>query len=159
MKITRLLLLLGLLCMALSCKEPSSVECFVKAGDKDDLGRYAFSFDMTDSTCVYDLSLYTRIGCRPGEFEANPDMSLVLRYISPSGRNFEENYCIPRDSYSAREYFSADYNLAYRQGVVPAEYGRWQLYITVSEEDSITGLSGMGLRVARRYPDGSGAAI
>ena len=57
MKATRLALFAILLLVA--CR-PASYEQFVRADQAQD-GNYIFALDLSDSTAIYDLSLYTRV--------------------------------------------------------------------------------------------------
>ncbi len=154
MKLSRLLLFVSvLLGMATSCARPTVMETFVKSNEKDELGRYGFVVDMEDSTCVYDLYLFTKVDCTQQELDSIPDIGLVMRFVSPSGSQFEEEFCIEKAAYSRHESFSVDYMLPYRIGLVPKEYGLWQLYVTVPQEDAIIGFCGIGLQLRCRGGD------
>lgn len=140
---------MAVLLALVSCREPLSRESFVRASARDTLGRYAFSLPLVDSSRTYDLSFYTRSTLSDRHFKNLPDTcyyDLVLE--SPSGSAFGETLCFLRDSYSASSFFSKAYNIPFREGFRPVEYGDWLLYIKVYDEETL-GLDGFGLKLSK----------
>ena len=129
-----------ILLLFISCKEPKSYEKFILNKDKTDLGTYEFCLDMSDSTRIYDLYLYTGID-EPGK---NTQIPLYITWISPSGLKYAENVCFPMIAES-RTFFSWTGKSPYRTSIVPKEYGRWYLSITAPEESEDFKLLGMGI--------------
>ncbi len=119
--------LLGVLLLwgAASCARPTSVEQF--AFD-DGSGQFDFTVDMSDSLYLYDLSFYTRLESRLSP----PGFPLRVYLTSPSGVTYAESLF-----YDASEALV----VPYRSGLVPVEYGVWQLSVRARAE----GLKGMGL--------------
>lgn len=151
MKAARLIVVVTVILGTLvSCERPANEETFVKASDKDGQGRYGFVLNMDDSTCVYDLSIFTKVDCTQEQLDMMPDINMVMSFVSPSLVHYGEEFCVEKSEYSRHERFSVDYSLPYRVGLVPVEYGLWQLYVTVPQEDKIEGFRGVGLRVSRR---------
>lgn len=111
-----------------ACEEPSSVETFIP-GD----GPYEFTLDMTDTTAVYNLDLYTRVDVSAMQ-EIPADMPLLIQWESPSDSLLREKVYLP---------LSAEVYEPYRGGVSPVEAGVWTL--TVYAPSAPEGLRGMGL--------------
>ena len=133
-------ILLSLLLLAVSCREPVSVESFLRGE-----GPYVFTVDMTDSTAVYDLDLYTRIDAR----ECPAQIPLAIIWKAPSGPSFTETVYLPVGR--ATSSFSHDAYAPYRAGVVPSDWGIWTL--TISVPSAPEGLCGMGLVVKKQLWD------
>ena len=135
-----LLILLSFALLAVSCREPGSVESFIRGE-----GPYVFTVDMTDSTAVYDLDLYTRIDAR--EYPAQ--LPLNISWKAPSGILFSETVYLPVGR--GTSFFSHDAYAPYRAGVVPSQWGEWTVTVTVPSAPE--GLCGMGLVVKKQLWD------
>lgn len=131
--------LLAVMCLALSCREPSAREDFVAGG-----GPFIFRVDMSDTTRTYDLSFYTRLDARPHLLENVVDVPLSVQWISPSGEVFEETVYLPLTDEDAT-FYSRQIRRLYRSGIVPAEDGVWALAVTLPDTVSVPGLRGLGL--------------
>ena len=123
------------------CKEPMSVEKFVK-GD----GPYTFLVDMSDSTASYDFDLFTRVDAPLDTLRKLSAMPLQVTWTSPSFHVFRENVYLPMEGKTSL--FSRQVRAPYRVGVRPEEWGQWQVMVRVP--DAPEGLSGMGLLVERK---------
>lgn len=134
-----LLILLSLVLLAVSCREPRSAEFFIRGE-----GPYVFTLDMTDSTAVYDLDLYTRIDAR----EYPTQLPLSISWKAPSDSLFTETVYLPVNGTSL---FSHDAYAPYRAGVLPSPRGVWTLTVTVPSAPE--GLCGMGLVVKKQLWD------
>ena len=122
----------------LSCSRPSSTEQFLRGE-----GPFAFAVDMSDSTATYGFDVYTRIDAR--EYPA--ELQLDMAWKAPSDSIYRETVYLPVNGRSTT--FTHDAYAPYRDGVVPVEWGVWELVITVPDQPD--GFRGMGL-VVRRTP-------
>ena len=123
------------------CKEPMSVEKFVKGE-----GPYTFFVDMGDSTAVYDFDLYTRVDAPVDSLRKLAALPLQVTWTSPSFHVFREEVYLPMEG--KMSLFSKQVRAPYRAGVRPEEWGPWQVVVRVL--DPPEGLCGMGLVVARK---------
>ena len=130
----RLLLLLLLFPLVFSCRAPRSVEQFVPAP-----GPYSFTVDMTDSTALYNLDLYTRVDAA----DAPSEVQLLMRWKSPSDSLYSEEVYLPL----GKGRFSKEVYAPYRSGVQPAEWGAWQLLVLIPSVPE--GFRGLGLVVKK----------
>ena len=121
--------------LALACSRPSSTETFLRG-----TGPYEFAVDLSDSTAVWDISLYTRVDAA----DAPSEMELSATWTSPSAASFSETVYLPLSA--GTSFFSQEACVPYRSAVAPAERGLWTLTVTVPEPPS--GLRGLGLIVA-----------
>ena len=126
------LFLIALLILAASCRQPVSVERFLRG-----TGPYEFAVDFSDSTATWNLDLYSRVDA----LEAPAEMPLELAWTSPSEAVFTETVYLPFST--GTSFFSHEALSPYRSDVVPSERGVWTLVITVPEPPK--GLRGMGL--------------
>ena len=122
------------------CREPMSVEQFVKGE-----GPYTFFVDMADSTATYDFDFYTRVDAPQDSLRKMQALPLTVTWTSPSFHVFKEEVYLPIEGHLSL--FSRDVRAPYRAGVRPGEWGPWQ--VTVRVADPPKGLRGMGLVVAR----------
>ena len=123
------------------CREPMSVEKFVKGE-----GPYTFLVDMSDSTASYDFDLYTRVDAPLDTLRKMSAMPLQVTWTSPSFHVFRENVYLPMEGKTSL--FSRQVRAPYRAGVRPEEWGQWQVMVRVP--DAPEGLCGMGLVVERK---------
>lgn len=123
------------------CKEPMSVERFVKGE-----GPYTFLVDMSDSTASYDFDLYTRVDAPLDTLRKMTALPLQVTWTSPSFHVFREDVYLPMEGRTSL--FSRQVRAPYRAGVRPSEWGQWQVVVRVP--DAPEGLCGMGLVVERK---------
>ena len=123
------------------CKEPMSVEKFVKGE-----GPYTFFVEMSDSTASYDFDFYTRVDAPLETLRKMTALPLQVTWTSPSFHVFREDVYLPMEGKTSL--FSRQVRAPYRAGVRPAEWGQWQVVVRVP--DAPEGLCGMGLVVERK---------
>ena len=123
------------------CREPMSVEKFVKGE-----GPYSFFVDMTDSTATYDFDLYTRVDAPLDSLRKLQALPLTVTWTSPSFHVFKEEVYLPMEGHMSL--FSKEVRAPYRAGVQPGEWGQWVVNVRVTNPPE--GLRGMGLVVARK---------
>ena len=136
----KLLHILPFLLIFTSCREPLSVERFVKGE-----GPYTFFVDMSDSTAAYDFDLYTRVDAPVDSLRKMGALSLQVTWTSPSFHAFKEDVYLPMEGKTSL--FSRQVRAPYRSGVRPEEWGPWQVVVRV--QDPPDGLCGMGLIVVK----------
>ena len=124
-----------------SCREPMSVEKFVKGE-----GPYTFFVEMSDSTASYDFDLYTRVDAPLDSLRKMAALPLQVTWTSPSFHVFREDVYLPMEGKTSL--FSRQVRAPYRAGVRPEEWGQWQVVVRVP--DAPEGLCGMGLVVERK---------
>ncbi len=139
----RIPLILVLLLLASSCREPFSVERFIPAP-----GPYEFTVDMSDSTVAYDLSFYTRLDGYPARLQEVKELPLRLTWTSPSDSVFTENVYLPLEGRSSL--FSRQVLQPYRKGARPYQNGVWTLTVAIPFSDGREVLRGLGLVVSQR---------
>lgn len=123
--------ILAFLLLVTACREPRSMETFIQGS-----GPYTFTVDMSDTTAVYDLALYTRIDVSSAEIPQHT--TLAARWTSPSGAVLQETLTLP---------LAAGVYEPYRAGVSPYEAGIWTLTFTLPLPPD--GIRGLGLEVKR----------
>ncbi len=128
----RLFTVISALLLVASCHEPSETEQFIRG-----IGPFTFAVDLSDSTATYAFDVYTRIDAR----DCPADLQLDMTWKTPSDSLFRETVFLPVNGPSSS--FSHDAYAPYREGVVPAEWGMWELVITVPKQPE--GFRGMGL--------------
>lgn len=136
----RISILLFVLLLALSCREPRSTETFVRG-----TGPYVFTVEMADSTATYDFDLYTRIDAAT----APAELPLKVAWKAPDGTLFTESVYLPVSGNSS--FFSHEAYAPYRSAVVPSQWGTWTVTVTLLSVPE--GLRGMGLVVRRVSQD------
>lgn len=133
--------------MVAACSEPAQMEYFCSSDDRDSLGRFCYSLDMSDSLSTYDIAFYTRIDCSPKDFDALDDVRVDVELVSPAGLSYVETVYLPVASFSSRKRCTYDSIADYRKGLTPVEWGVWQMYLSLPE---IQGLRGMGVINGKR---------
>ena len=133
---------LAVLCLLVSCSHPHAVEDFRPAAERDSLGRFCYSLDMTDSAAVYDISFYARLDCPKKQFKALSDVEVDIELLSPAGVAYGETVYIPISEFKSVRNGTYDCNVVYRSGLVPAEKGMWVMNVSVED---IPGLRGLGI--------------
>lgn len=110
----------------LACEPVADEICFLRA-DKARDGVYVFELPLTDSTAVYDLSLYSR-----SQGELIKSLELRLRWISPNGQSDTETvYMREVDKNGSCE--------LYRSGIRVSQPGLWRLSVR-PESEKLTGV-------------------
>lgn len=107
----RYLTLVFLLLVAVSCVRPSSEEQFVRRSRAVD-GVYSFRLDLSDTTVLYDLSLFTRRDERDAS-----GFPFTASWYREDSLCLEERLFFPPDSVT----------VCYRRGVSMTEPGVWRL--------------------------------
>lgn len=111
---------------ALSCREPSIKEEFVKSSKINEDGRYHFEVDFSDSLACYDISFYSDMD----EASINDSFPITVHWKSPSGWTFSE-----------RVYWDTSKEVVlYRSDIAPKEYGVWDLSVRVGAYPQLCGL-------------------
>ena len=139
---------------------PDSETWFHEMKDED-RGRATFTLDLSDSSCVYSISLIARFhkGDRPSSVTMN------LSLTSPSGIRGTETVTFPSDYAVLKRYLKEhpddsriclastpdyhDISWAYRDNIQPSEHGAWLM--TVSLPDSSRNLRGVGLTLSKKH--------
>ena len=137
----RPLYILLFLLLLTGCKEPMSVERFVKGE-----GPYTFFVEMTDSAASYDFDLYTRVDAPKDSLKKMTSLPLTVTWTSPSFHVFKEDVYMPMEGQGS--FFSRQIRAPYRAGVRPTEWGQWVIAVRVNNPPE--GLRGMGLVVERK---------
>ena len=118
----RALLFMVLVLSAVSCREPASMERFIRGE-----GPYAFTVDMKEGR-AYSFDLYTRIDARAAEMATLVDLPLRVEWRSPSDSVFRETVYLPLSG--TDHSFSRTVYHPYREGMVPRESGVWTVCFT-----------------------------
>lgn len=130
-----------------ACARPSSTEEFVKLSGRSDDGLYRFELDMSDSLSAYDVSFYSRIDCNSVRLVSFRDFPMVITWISPDGvRKYHEKVYFPiHEETVGSSFYSKQYLIPYRSGLVPVRHGVWHLSVEVEADDHIPGFRGLGV--------------
>lgn len=120
----------------------------------EDCKTVSFDLDMSDSSCVYSITLDSRFD-RKFSHTSTP---LHVEAISPSGKKGHEYITLPSDYNSIKNYTGSsddrrigtagtsgyyDISWKYRDNICPDEKGIWKISVTVP--DTVTGITGIGL--------------
>ena len=127
----------------LSCREPMSVETYIHS----ETGPYAFSVDMSDTTAVYDLTIYTRLDGPHRYLESDFETPLTIYWRSPSDSLYSETVYLPLEG-EDENFYSRQLMVPYREDVSPVEAGVWALTVTLPSP--VPGLRGLGLITTKR---------
>ena len=111
--------------MVAACSEPAQMEYFCSSDDRDSLGRFCYSLDMSDSLSTYDIAFYTRIDCSPKDFDALNDVRVDVELVSPAGLSYVETVYLPVESFSSRKRCTLPAAAAWSPGWAQDGYGRW----------------------------------
>ena len=103
-----------------------------------------YQFDMTDSSRTYDISFYSRIDVSMSALDTLKGVELEILLTSPSGRLAYETVAIPRSDFDPEGTGGYQFCKEYRKGIVPSEYGRWNMQVRVSK---VKGMEGLGIIV------------
>jgi len=129
-----------------SCSRPASVEQFVSVDKREANGLYSFSLDLSDSLATYDISFYSRIDASRLKISHTRDFSLMVTWTAPSGQKYRETvYFGVFDESAGSNSFSSQYVKPYRTGLVPVEYGVWEMNVLVNSGAEVPGLRGLGV--------------
>ena len=141
-----MLLTAVLLAAAVSCARPESVEQYIGADQTPPNGLYHFSLDLSDSLATYDLSFYTRIDAGRLRMAEAKDFPLSLTLTSPSGRRYRETvFFLVDETQRGSDFYSSQYVKPYRTGLVPVEWGEWEMSVQVNGGNEVQGLRGLGI--------------
>ena len=155
-KLVLCLMLAVLSAAGVSCSRPTSVEQFVGVDKREVNGLYRYTLDLSDSLATYDISFYSRIDANRLKFTHAKDFSLMVTWIAPSGQRFRETvYFGVFDESSGSNFFSSQYVKPYRTGLVPVEYGVWEMNVLVNSGAEVPGLRGLGVVCKKHLPDGT----
>lgn len=117
----------------------------------------SFTLDMSDSTCVYEVSLISRITRK----ERPDSVTFHIRLTSPTGMKASETVTLPsgyhalrsgpasKDSRISTAWSAGHYDVSwlYRDNIEPLEYGEWTMDITLA--DGTEGVTGIGVSTVR----------
>lgn len=146
---SRSLTVLVLVAVALmsACEHPSSYEEFVKLRGRDESGLYHFDLDMSDSLSLYDVTFYSMIDCNSVKMTSFRDFPMEITWLSPDGaRKYHEKVYFPiHDETEASSFYSKQYVIPYRTGLVPVRFGVWHVSVKVEADDHIPGFRGLGV--------------
>ena len=139
-----------------SCSRPTSVEQFIDVDKREANGLYRYTLDLSDSLATYDISFYSRIDANRLKFTHAKDFSLMVTLIAPSGQRYRETvYFGVFDESAGSNFFSSQYVKPYRTGLVPVEYGIWEMNVLVNSGAEVAGLRGLGVVCKKHLPDGT----
>ena len=131
---------------ALSCARPDSVEQYVGIEQKEPNGLYRYSMDFSDSLATYDITFYSRIDAGRKRMSAVRDFPLMVTWTSPSGQRYRETvYFNVRDEEDGSSFYTSQYRMAYRTGLVPVESGIWDMTVHVNSGNEVPGFRGLGV--------------
>lgn len=129
-----------------ACSRPTASEQFVKLGNKGADGLYHYSLDFSDSLCTYDLTFYSRIDCSRAKLAEVRDFPMVVTWTAPDGGRYSEKvYFNVRDGIKGEDFYSNQYRIPYRTGVVPVVWGEWEMTVRIDSDRYIPGFRGLGL--------------
>lgn len=139
-----------------SCSRPLSSEQFVKIGDKGEDGLYHFALDFSDSLCTYDLAFYSRLDCSSSKLSEVRDFPMTVVLISPDGRKYSEKvYFEVHKDRPDEDFYSNQYRIPYRSGLVPVKWGAWEMTVRIDSDRYIPGFRGLGLICEKNISDGT----
>ena len=142
----RILIVAALAVVLSACSRPTSSEQFVKIGDKGEDGLYHYALDLSDSLCTYDLTFYSRIDCSNARLSELRDFPMIVNWISPDGRKYSEKvYFKVRREQGDEDFYSNQYRIPYRSGIVPVQWGEWEMTVRIDSDRYLPGFRGLGL--------------
>ena len=127
-----------------ACSEPLSTETFIPGG-----GPYVFTLDLSDSTAVYDLDLFTRLDGTPEELLPLDGTSLRAEWKTPVDSVYVEKLYLPLDR-GKKSYFSVQVYESFKADWTPSMYGMWTLSLRPEDRSEVLPLRGMGLVVKKK---------
>ena len=138
--------------MLSSCCEPSVSDRFIKKSKAKDGSRYDFELVLSDSTSLYDLTLYTRLNCTPRQFAAMEDgFGVGAVWTSPDSLEYREVFYIPKAAFVRDSFYSRSASMPYRRALKPAKTGIWTLSL-IMLEGTPEFMDGLGLN-CRKYQE------
>lgn len=142
----RVLMIVALAVFSLGCSRPVSYEKFVRMEDKGSDGQYHFTLDMTDSLCTYDVYFYSRIDCSRNRLADVRDFPLNVTWVSPDGLRYAERvYFDVHDDKEVGDFYSRQYKILYRSGLVPVKNGEWEMEVRIDSDRYVPGFRGLGV--------------
>ncbi len=155
-------LLLYLLAAVSSCSHGDTRTEFTPLGRNTD-GHVRFSLDMTDTACIYTLSLIVRFH----KSYSSPQLDMGITLTSPSGSQGHETVSFPSDYSTVKNYLNGhpedtrislasspdyyDIRWVYRTGIVPPEAGIWEMDMDLPEDRQA--ILGAGVSLGRQTTD------
>ena len=137
--------LAGILSLS-SCTRPASTEDYLGLSGKGTDGYYHFTVDMSDSLSTYDFWLYSRIDCNHVRLSSLRDFPMEVTWVSPDSTKYREKvYFSVHDSVEGSDFYSNQYRLPYRLGVVPVKNGIWEMMVKIDADEHFPGFRGIGL--------------
>ena len=148
----RILIVAALAVVISACSRPVSSEQFVKIGEKGEDGLYHYALDFTDSLCTYDLSFYSRMDCSDAKLSGLRDFPMTVVLTSPEGRKYSEKvyFRVQKDERDG-DFYSNQYRIRYRSGLVPVSWGEWEMSVRIDSDRYLPGFRGLGLICEKKY--------
>ena len=148
----RILIVAALAVVISACSRPMSSEQFVKIGEKGEDGLYHYTLDFTDSLCTYDLSFYSRMDCSDAKLLELRDFPMTVVLTSPEGRKYSEKvyFRVHKDGRDG-DFYSNQYRIPYRSGLVPVCRGEWEMSVRIDSDRYMPGFRGLGLICEKKY--------
>ena len=129
-----------------SCSRPVSYEQFISVENREANGLYRYTLDLSDSLCTYDVSFYSRIDATRIKEAHSRDFSMMVTWTAPSGQRFRDTvYFGLFDESAGSDSYSRQYVKLYRKGLVPMEFGTWNLEVLVNSGADVPGFRGLGV--------------
>ena len=123
-----------------------SYEQFISVENREANGLYRYTLDLSDSLCTYDVSFYSRIDATRIKEAHSRDFSMMVTWTAPSGQRFRETvYFGLFDESAGSDSYSRQYVKLYRKGLVPMEFGTWNLEVLVNSGADVPGFRGLGV--------------
>lgn len=147
----KLVIIMVFMTMMAGCSRPDSYEQFIRIDGKGADGLYHFSLDLSDSSAVYDVSFFTRIDCSRARLSSVEDFPMTVFWTSPSGTKYSEKVYFPAGSFAGSSgYYSHQYRIPYRTGIVPEQSGGWEMAVRIESDRYIPGFRGLGVVCKKR---------
>lgn len=71
---------------------------------------------------------------------------MVVTWTAPDGGRYSEKvYFNVRDGIKGEDFYSNQYRIPYRTGVVPVVWGEWEMTVRIDSDRYIPGFRGLGL--------------
>jgi len=144
-------LFFALLLLACACASPDAYEEFIKT-TRSNIGEpFVFSLDMSDSTAVYDIWMFSRIDGGGKEMFRYGNFPVIVLWESPSGQRYQEKVWFDIHAFGpGSSRYSNQYMQLYRSSIIPVENGVWTLSLNVQGGQAIPGFRGMGIRCSKQ---------
>ncbi len=137
--------ILSLALLLSACAEPLSTETFIPGA-----GPYVFTVDLSDSTAVYDLDLYTRLDGTPEVLLPLEGACFRAEWKAPTDSVYVEKIYLPLNR-GKKSYFSSQVYESFKADWTPSACGLWTLSLRPEDRSALLPLRGMGLVLTRKY--------